>query len=294
MKLEFVCQGKSVKEKFESIECKEKIQFSAKEIKTSFLCSYEIMTTEEDDYKLLSDLHKQIINSLGDMEYLLTMDEASTYFNQKLYPDINKFERSLRKLYRIVVMRDKNGKLPNNAKDLENADFEKLHFLFFCDLNYIETIRKFCNGQFTEQELKNKIKATKEGSWWKRAFGDEYTFIPNNFEKIKICRNDIMHAHNYFYEDYIKHAKLMEKSNNELNKILNNVLENNIKLPRFTPILLNENLNKILGEIGKIYTIGMGNINEALQSYYPISLSLDKTLHELSSVLYTQPKLDQD
>lgn len=113
-----------------------------------------------------------------------------------------------------------------------------------------------------------KISAFEEKTLWDEMFTKDFPFLPDNFDKIRRRRNDIMHAHNISYEDYKSSKKLVEKANLELKRISEQILCDEIISPNISDVFAilegiskftqecvdpNSNLNKTLNLITSFF-----------------------------------------
>lgn len=256
MKIEYIFEGNNIRVTFEKMPYAENIICTKKQIPGGYLYSYETNDESEKSLMSLSYLVELVKDNLDKKNYLLLHDGLSAYFNRQLYPKINQFERLLRGVYRLIVLKDPKQKVDETAKNLETVNFESLHILFFCDKNNSKVINKFCEKSFTLYELKEEINKLEDKSWWKQAFQTKHTFIPKNFQKIRKCRNAVMHAHNFLYNEFLDYNKLMDKANKELIAIIDEILDGQKEMPAFDPEMLNliansEPIQSILNKIAR-------------------------------------------
>lgn len=208
---------------------------------------------------------------------------SSIYFETKLYPLFNEFERKLRKLLYLTSAIKNNNNLEENNKQNDNSkkkesdsmddvkntinninglEVLELGIIFqalFVDKNIQQTIHKFMNensNQLSQKDILEKINETDEITFWKQFMGDNVTVtLQSNYNVIRKYRNDIMHAHNIGYEAYMDANKLIKIINKELDKEIDIILKNqgieirdnfNDALNRAIDSVLNE---YVLGEI---------------------------------------------
>ena len=69
---------------------------------------------------------------------IVLTDESSAYYNKKLYPKFNLFERELRKLLYLKRAQLKDSDVDKAINDLEKMDFGTIFIVLFTD-------KDFCN-----------------------------------------------------------------------------------------------------------------------------------------------------
>ena len=234
MKLEYLHKDDSYKNEIPKLLLDEKITLEEKEKNGLYLFSFTIVGENEESAKYLCEMKEQITTTFqNNMPFLLT-DEAGEYFNKRLYPYFNKFERLLRKVLFLVSIKENNSSALEIAKKLETSDFGEIYESIFTSKTFREEVKlevvKNSNNIFSKSEIIEKIKNMKEETIWNKMFAGNYEYISTHFLEIKNYRNDIMHAHNISYATYTKALKLIEKANSELENIISSCLSENLTI----------------------------------------------------------------
>ena len=220
--------------------------------------------------KILSSLDEELkeLMKLEEKSVLIT-DEVSAYYNESLFPYINRFERLLRRLLcikvsflddneKIDVEIDKKNKedIRETIKRLDEMDFGKIHDCFFVDKALNERIRNELNNNPSKTELINCLLATEDNSFWSKNIEEkELLPIRDHFLELKEYRNDVMHAHRVNYKKYNKALKLFKNINKSLEKATTELIK---------PIH-DQNSLKNLAEIAKSVVNIIGAIEERIQ-----------------------------
>lgn len=182
-----------------------------------WIITYSIPHTDEAAAKKLSEINQYIINSFNP---IVLSNESAAYFNKRLYPFANKFERKLRKLLYFKSALNPDDKASENIKDLEKKDLGEIFELLFTDIAFIKTVKSKINEktwQFTKAELYDTINNIGEDTAWNRLIGeDAVPDLSSHYVALKTFRNDIMHAHNISYKTYQEAKKLIETVNKQL------------------------------------------------------------------------------
>lgn len=169
-------------------------------------------------------------------ESILVRNDASAYYNQKLYPLANEFERQLRRFLYIKNALYVGDKGKKNIEDLESKDFGEIYQLLFVDDDFNKNVKTAINkGTYSKNEILNKINELQETTTWDKIVGTKnLSIVKDKFLEIKDFRNGIMHARNITYEDFKCQKQLFEKMVKELNQAIN--------------LLINSPVNKELSE----------------------------------------------
>lgn len=237
MKLEYLIKSRDNLENYTVIIEKhlksfEKKHISANSYHKSINDGYSIITAlvnseNEDTARSLSDLNKEIVNH---SECITLVNESAAYFNKRLYPIVNDFERNLRRLLYIASSL-KSEEAKDNISGLEEMNFGELFNLLFLDKDYQSKVKAFVNANNNSQykwngfasDLENYLKFEKEYPLWDRVLPEEVPTLRTRFNDIKCIRNDVMHAHNIDKERYLEAKKLFEIIDKEINESLENV-----------------------------------------------------------------------
>lgn len=269
MKLEFLYTDESYKEKIKDIKIGDSVTLSHTDESNLYIFSYEIKGENSDGAKLLSDIKIQVYKVIDKEKCFLIGDGASEYYNKQLYPLYNQFERGLRQVIALSAVRDGKEKTKQLARELEGLDFGEIYKALFTSQDFWDNFKKIKRDEIlSKKDLIAKISAFEEKTLWDEMFTKDFPFLPDNFDKIRRRRNDIMHAHNISYEDYKSSKKLVEKANLELKRISEQILCDEIISPNISDVFAilegiskftqecvdpNSNLNKTLNLITSFF-----------------------------------------
>ena len=269
MKLEFLYTDESYKEKIKDIKIGDSVTLSHTNESNLYIFSYEIKGENSDGAKLLSDIKIQVYKVIDKEKCFLIGDGASEYYNKQLYPLYNQFERGLRQVIALSAVRDGKEKTKQLARELEGLDFGEIYKALFTSQDFWDNFKKIKRDEIlSKKDLIAKISALEEKTLWDEMFTKDFPFLPDNFDKIRRRRNDIMHAHNISYEDYKSSKKLVEKANLELKRISEQILCDEIISPNISDVFAilegiskftqecvdpNSNLNKTLNLITSFF-----------------------------------------
>lgn len=184
---------------------------------TCWIVTYSAPHENEDTAKLLSQVNEHVV---GNFCPTVLTNESSAYFNKKLYPYINEFERKLRKLLYLKSAIYHGSKKIDNIRDLEAKDLGTIFELLFTDAEFITTAKKKVNAktwQYTKKEIIAALQSISEDTVWDSLLGAEsVTSLSNNFLTVKNYRNDVMHAHNIDAKTFRDAKKLFADINKQL------------------------------------------------------------------------------
>ena len=212
-----------------------------------WVVSFQIDKNDREAAKILSGINDTIIQLYHP---IVLSNESSEYFNKVLYPLANKFERILRKYLYLKWNSYTGEELPKLIVDLEEKDFGKIFNILFIDDDFNKIVKKKINdsrssGVFTKSELIRIIEDIDEKTTWNAIIGnDVLNYVRENFIAIKDYRNDIMHAHNFGYEHFLKAKKMFETANSELEEEISNILS----MPK-SPIDSKQAVNALLNKM---------------------------------------------
>ena len=201
-----------------------------------FIACFHVSGENEENAMVLSKLDDDIKK----FSPIVLSNESSAYFNRRLFPLINEFERKLRKLlYLKSAMYE--GNLPtDNIRNLESYDFGKIFDILFIDPSFNKATKDVLsnkNWKFTKAEIMDSINKLAENRPWDYLVGQGVPSFRNNYSDVKQYRNDVMHAHNINYVTYKKANKLF----NEINKDIDCEIE---KIISFVEYDFNREENK--------------------------------------------------
>lgn len=138
-----------------------------------WIISYTVDGENEGSAKLLSSVNSYITNNFAPIT--LTND-CSAYYNKRLFPHINEFERKLRKLLYLKSVINKDDIASENIKDLEGKDLGEIFELLFTDDVFINTVRgkvKSMTGKFTKKQIATTIDSIDENVNWDHLIGKD-------------------------------------------------------------------------------------------------------------------------
>jgi len=194
---------------------------------------------------------------------------ASAYFNKKIYPLVNDFERLLREfLYLLVTQKQDDKEFINKVKDLEKKTFGNIYTDLFVDTEYMGRVKDLLtqspSWRISKAEMYARLNQMEELTpWMKLAKSDDLLFIQGNFFRLKSYRNDVMHAHNINYDEYEEIVSLYTKCNgillNEIRIIYGNKEIKDVYIAGLSEVLddwinavfSNETIQTNFDEIGK-------------------------------------------
>lgn len=169
-----------------------------------------------EDAKSLSSVNETIMDKY---KPTVLTNESSAYFNKRLYPLFNEFERKLRKLLYLKSALYKNKDDVKAIDNLEIMEFGSLFNFLFIDSGFVTQIRAYVNGnkKFTFENLNTYASGLTDKPLWEKLFSDDAVpDLEGEYDTVRKHRNDVMHAHNISYEQYYEASKLIQKINNEL------------------------------------------------------------------------------
>lgn len=213
MKLEYLIHEKKLdmcKDKINKLNVKNKsLSFDVNIIDNTDLryITINIEGENQDNAKFLSTVNDVI---LEDDDLIVVSNEASEYFNKRLFPLVNEFERKLRKLLYLATIDNPDYK--NKIQMLEEKDLGTIFGILFVDNDLMKTIQKWINENkqlVSKNEIINYLNGLKENDLWSKLFKkNNDDVLKNNYILVKNFRNDVMHAHNINYETYNEATKL--------------------------------------------------------------------------------------
>jgi len=248
------------------------INIKIKDIKESefWLAEFVVDKENEQSALALSKINEDIIKNY---DCITLTNESAFYYNKKLYPLINEFERKLRKLLYLASKLSSDSTDSEIIQDLEKMDFGTLFELIFTDENFIKNVKTKINNKtwkYNKSEIMDELYKIEEKTLWDKLLGAEIApTLRENFLIIKNYRNNIMHAHNIDTEHYKKIKKMFITANKELDSAISDILNNKIeKLYKDS----NQNFSKALraaidaesiNRISNIYSQQLKEIAEA-------------------------------
>lgn len=197
-----------------------------------------------EDAKSLSSVNETIMEKY---KPTVLTNESSAYFNKRLYPLFNEFERKLRKLLYLKSALYKNKDDVKAIDDLEVMEFGRLFNFLFIDSGFVSKIKTFVNfnKKFSLESLIKYASELTDEPLWEKLFSDgAVPDLEGEYDTVRKHRNDVMHAHNISYEQYDEASKLIQKINNELDSEIGKTIglkESNQTAP-------NVDYNKVINE----------------------------------------------
>lgn len=182
----------------------------------------------ESTAKKLDEIKSIIFKSLDPNNLFVITDGVSSYFCQRLYPQMANFERGLRKVLCLASIKSKDEKAISLCKQIEQQEFAQIYQLLFSDTNYVTEARRIVNSkspELSKYDMLKQLSSISESSLWDKLFDKQYSYIPENFLAIKDGRNKIMHSRNISYAEYSTTKNNLDKSNKILEEIEYAVLE---------------------------------------------------------------------
>lgn len=238
MELQFLYTDDSYQETLSNINLPDNVVFSQSTKSGLHLFSYEIKGENSDGARTLSNIKIQLAELLDKEKYFLLIDGASEYYNNQLFPLYNCFERNLRQVISMAAVQDGNLKTQQRARELEYMDFGKIYESLFTSQDFWGKFKSIKGDMpLSKKDLIAKINALEEKTLWDEMFTRDFPFLPDNFDTIRIFRNDVMHAHNISYEKYKESKKLIELAIIELNRIKGLITNFDILSSSFEDIL---------------------------------------------------------
>lgn len=184
---------------------------------TCWTVTYSLSGETEENAKALSQVNEYVLEHFHPT---VLSNESAAYFNQRLYPYINEFERKLRKLLYLKSAIYSGDKKIDNIRDLEAKDLGTIFELLFTDSEFVTTAKKKVNEktwQYTKKEIIATLQAIAEDTVWDSLLGVESVkLLSENFLTVKSYRNDVMHAHNIDAKTFRDAKKLFSDINKQL------------------------------------------------------------------------------
>lgn len=140
---------------------------------TCWIVTYSLSGENEDGAKTLSQVNDYV---MGHFNATVLTNESSAYYNRKLYPYINEFERKLRKLLYLKSAIYHGDKKIDNIRDLEAKDLGTIFELLFTDAEFIKAAKSKVNErtwQFTKKEIIAALQGVNEDTVWNNLLGRE-------------------------------------------------------------------------------------------------------------------------
>lgn len=236
-----------------------------------------------DNAKVLSGIDENICSKF-DPRVLVC--GCSAFYNKRLYPLINTFERNLRcLLYRKSAMtNDKQSK--QNIDKLEEMDFGKIFDMLFTDDTFITDCKKKVNNasyKYTKEQIVETIKNLNENVLWDSLLGkDAVPELRTKFDQVRNRRNDVMHAHNIHTKDYLESRRLFGIINMQLEKETDKIITRENRETAELQGKFNETLHEAVKEQGKTKVLHFNwqklddRINKVIDEIYEVRLKKEE------------------
>ena len=226
-----------------------------------FVATFSMIENTLNVARELSSLHKDFN---AHFQCTLLVNEASAYFNEKLFPKINRFERTLRQyIYfkQAYYLTDLDKSLNNETnpatkkalneeikrvkdafkkKKLEDMDFDGIFRLLFVDSVLCDTIKRkfFPDASASSNAYKVRkadyiqfIESIDENILWNSLSAGALDIVKENFKSIQVIRNHVMHAHNIDYETFHDADRMIDETQKALDAEIGSFIqEKNISL----------------------------------------------------------------
>jgi hypothetical protein len=188
-----------------------------------WIVRYEKSGHNESVAKQFSKINERVCEEFSPT--VLT-DGSSEYFNKILYPLVNEFERSLRKLLYLKVSLCNDEKLKSAIRDIEKKDFGDIYNILFVDNDFRSAARDKIKKLNTRSEMLEAIDSLSERTAWDILIGTSALLvIKDNFDLLKEYRNDVMHAHNIGQSRFKAAKELFTDANSELEREIGEILQ---------------------------------------------------------------------
>lgn len=262
-------------------------------------CWTVVFATPRDDEttaKKMSDINKYIVESFHP---IVLSNESAAYFNKRLYPLANEFERKLRKLLYLKSALNPDDKASKNIKDLEKKELGTIFELLFADDQFIVSVKKKINQEmtwkYTKSELQKVIDTIEENTNWDHLIGEEAVpELRTQFLSVRSFRNDIMHAHNINYKAYQDAKKLFEIINQQIDHEIGKIIaiaEN----PSMEGTKSNYNtaLSEAINNM-KLSSAFVSSLMDYAREAAAIQVNLTPALQHYQKILANLPKIPPD
>lgn len=203
----------------------------------NWIATFSLPETFENA-KRLSDLNTKVTSQFHPV---VLVNDSAAFYNKKLYPIVNEFERVLRKALYLKGSLHKGEKAVENLKDLETKEFGKLFDLLFTDDDFIKRVKEQVNSKtwnYSKNEILDSIKGLAESTLWDMLFTEPQT-LSKRFIEVRKYRNDVMHAHNIDYDTYEKAKNLFQIINKELTSEINRIVKQSDELTDYSEVIHN-------------------------------------------------------
>lgn len=298
------------------------IRFEDKEYDVEFSCRYNGWTEKQvkvylninnnlNTAKVLSLINKKICSNEIRQRYYInnTYDECSEYLCNKAYPMFNAFERKIRKLIYLILVKSfgiywpkqtmtkeliekvkgqqhnslilEKGLQEMNISDLEDFLFKKR---YWCNVDEVlaTELNEENVANMEKDEIIDRLKQFKKTTLWEKCFSKiQITDLENKLERIRNLRNKVAHFKDFSYEDYLESKKILRNTTKEIDCAIDEICAEDYDI---IPV------RKLIETIGKLATamtqastsivVGMNNLLKNLER--PLF-----NMQQFNKILYT-------
>lgn len=213
----------------------------------------------ETTAKKLDEIKNQVFKSLDANNLFVITDGVSSYFCQRLYPQMANFERGLRKVLYLASIKSKDEKALVVCKQIEQQEFAQIYQMLFSDTDYVVEARKIVNSkspELSKHDIIKQLNGISESTLWDKLFNGQYSYIPENFLDIKDGRNKTMHSRSVSFDEYSAIKNNLDKANKILKQIEFDVLEKD----SFNAYEMIGSIVKALEVIGKAIVVAAADV----------------------------------
>ncbi len=213
--------------------------------------SFQKTGENEETAKVLDRIKSSVLETLSSENLFIITDRVSSYFCQRLYPQMANFERGLRKVLYIASLKSKDLDIIKQCKDIEKLEFAQIYQMLFSDNDYVVEARGFVNSKspaYSKHDILKKLNDISESTIWDKLFEGKYSYIPENFLNIKDGRNKVMHSRSISYAEFLTIKNTLSKSNELFDDVECELLEKD-KSSYSEAISL---MSSALKEVGKV------------------------------------------
>lgn len=282
-----------------------KVQVNIYDIENSacWTVTYLLSGETEENAKALAQVNEYVLEHF---QPTVLSNESAAYFNQRLYPYINEFERKLRKLLYLKSAIYSGDKKIDNIRGLEEKDLGAIFELLFTDGDFIKKVKTKVNGTswpFTKKEIIAALQSIAEDTVWDNLLGEESVkLLRDDFLTVKDYRNDVMHAHNIGSKMYRDAKKLFADINKQLDAEIGLIIRKAKEEPEKTAgsdfndalntALKAQNISGVvqqatdsLAEVAGVKSDAMREILRYMQEYYSTPITYPQLQSAMKPIL---------
>lgn len=282
-----------------------KVKVSIYDVENSacWTVTYSLSGETEESAKTLSQVNEYVLEHFHPT---VLSNESAAYFNQRLYPYVNEFERKLRKLLYLKSAIYSGDKKIDNIRGLEEKDLGAIFELLFTDGDFVKKVKTKVNGTswpFTKKEIISALQSIAEDTVWDNLLGEESVkLLRDDFITVKDYRNDVMHAHNIDSKVYRDAKKLFTDINKQLDAEIGLIIKKAKEEPEKTADSdFNDALNTALNaqnlsgvvqqaadslvEVAGVKSVAMREMLRYMQEYYSTPLTYPQLQNAMKPIL---------